>query len=102
MTKNQVHEWHEQIDSRTKRYIRGYWDSRSWRFSILDKELQAWVPVDNPSLELWQSLRDVIWRKYQRKRLPFKYVERLDALIVEMGGTVAEEEEYGGGERNKG
>ena len=90
MTKNQVHEWHEQIDSRTKRYVRGYWDSRNWRFSILDKEVQAWVPVETPSLELWQSLRDVLWRKYQRKRLPFKYIEHLDALITEMGGTVGD------------
>jgi hypothetical protein len=92
MTKNQVHEWHEQIDSRTKRYIRGYWDSRNWRFSILSKEEQAWVPVQDPSLELWQSLRDVLFRKYQRKRVPFKFIERVDAMIAEMGGTVNEDE----------
>jgi hypothetical protein len=89
MTKNQVHEWHEQIDSRTKRYIRGYWDSRAWRFSILSKEVQAWVPVENPGLDLWYSLRDVLFRKYQRKRVPFKFIVCVDEIIAELGGEPA-------------
>ena len=87
MTKNQIHEWREQGDDGVKRKFRGYWDSRAWRIGMLEPEDEDWKPVENPDLELWKSLRDVIWRKYQRKRLPYKFVEGLDKIIADLDGT---------------
>jgi hypothetical protein len=31
--------------------------------------------------ELWRELRDILWRKYQRKRCPWKYIEEIDKLL---------------------
>ena len=82
MTKNQVHEWHYTVSEGVKRYYRGYWNSREWRFSILDKEVRAWVPVEKPDLDLWEQLRDVLFRKYQRKRLSFSLLDGVDKILL--------------------
>lgn len=85
MTKNQVHEWHERTEDGRKRYVRGYWNSREWTFRVLDSGAEDWERVEKPDVELWTALRDVLWRKYQRKRLPFKFIERVDAVLEELG-----------------
>ena len=85
MTKNQYHEWRERAEDRSKRYVRAHWDSREWRFSVLLSEYEGdWVPIEKPNLENWEALRDVLWRKYQRKRLPFKHLESVDKMIAEL------------------
>ncbi|MDB6138067.1 MAG: hypothetical protein JWO94_1139 [Verrucomicrobiaceae bacterium] len=85
MTKNQQHEWRERGADGSKRYIRGYWDSRQWRFTVLHSEYEGdWEPIETPSLEQWEMLRDLLWRKYQRKKLPFKYLENIDKILVEV------------------
>lgn len=86
MTKNQVHEWHEFVPEFGKRYYRGYWDSRAWRFSVLDKEIRAWVPVEKPDLELWEKLRTVLFNKYQRRRLHIRLLESVDKILAELRG----------------
>lgn len=84
MTKNQTHEWHENTDE-GKRYIRGYWNSREWTFATLEPGADEWVRVARPDAALWTALRDVLWRKYQRKRLPWKFIERVDAELEKLG-----------------
>ena len=85
MTKNQYHEWRERAEDRSKRYVRAHWDSREWRFSVLFSEHEGdWEPIEKPNLENWEALRDVLWRKYQRKRLPFKHIESVDKIIAEL------------------
>lgn len=86
MTKNQVHEWHERCEETgRRRYIRAYWNSREWRFATLEPGADDWARVEQPSAGLFVALRDVLWRKYQRKRIPFKFVERVDAILEAMG-----------------
>ena len=93
MTKNQVNEWHEFLPDIGKRYYRGYWDSRAWRFSILDKEVRAWVPVEKPELDLWEKLRVILFNKYQRKRLHYRLLESVDKVIADMRAELPEASE---------
>lgn len=90
MTKNQIHEWRERDDDGTKRYYRGYWNSREWTFAVLEPEADDWEKIEQPTLAVCKSLRDVIFRKYQRKRLPHKFVAHLDEIIEEMESTQPE------------
>lgn len=85
MTKNQIHEWHDRSEDGRRRYVRGYWNSREWTIRVLDKDLEQWVLVEKPSVELWVALRDVLWRKYQRKRLPVKFIQKVDAILEDLG-----------------
>ena len=87
MTKNQVHEWHERREDGKKLYYRGYWNSREWRMGILEPEIEGWQPVEVPTPEMWLALRDVLFRKYQRKRVPPKMVLRVDAILAGFGIT---------------
>ena len=52
-----------------------------------------WEPIEKPTLENWEALRDVLWRKYQRKRLPFKYLEGVDKIIADLKEAEGTEEE---------
>ncbi len=87
MSKNQVHEWHERREDGKKLYYRGYWNSREWRMGILEPEIEGWQPVEVPTPEMWLALRDVLFRKYQRKRVPHKMVLRVDAILAGFGIT---------------
>jgi hypothetical protein len=44
-------------------------------------------PVEVPTPEMWLALRDVLFRKYQRKRVPHKMVLRVDAILAGFGIT---------------
>jgi hypothetical protein len=48
--------------------------------------------VEYPSVELWVALRDVLFRKYQRRRVPVKFVERVDAILADLGVDVTKSE----------
>lgn len=85
MTKNQIHEWHDRTEDGLRRYVRGYWNSREWTIRVLNKEEGEWQLIENPSVELWLALRDVLWRKYQRKRLPVKFIQKVDAILEDLG-----------------
>jgi hypothetical protein len=85
MTKNQIHEWHERGEDGRKRYYRGYWNSREWTLRALDSDTGEWQDVPQPPVELWLALRDVLWRKYQRKRLPFRFIESVDDILENLG-----------------
>lgn len=88
MTKNQIHEWHDRLEDGRRRYVRGYWNSRVWTFRVLLPESEDWELVEKPDADLWLALRDVLFRKYQRKRLPFKHLASVDTVLEEMGVPV--------------
>jgi len=89
MTKNQIHEWHERIEDGRKQYIRAHWNSRAWCFQVAHPDGERWMPME-PTTERWLELRDLLFRKYQRKKLPWKYVEDLDKMLEKMGVPVGE------------
>lgn len=92
MTKNQIHEWRERTEEGKRNYHRARWDSRQWRFSFLEDGAEEWVTVDQPTAEIYQSLRGVLWNKYQRRRLPFKYIEGIDSILKDEFGIETEGE----------
>jgi|JI6StandDraft_1071083.scaffolds.fasta_scaffold02014_7 hypothetical protein len=89
MTKNQIHEWHERIEDGRKQYIRARWNSREWVFHLAHPDGEAWSPMQ-PTLETWLALRDVLFRKYQRKRLPIKHLQTVDTVLEDLGWRVNE------------
>jgi hypothetical protein len=93
MTKNQVHEWHENREDGKKRYFRAHWNSRNWQFRKTEPEDEDWVAVEKPSAQLWLDLRDVLFRKYQRKRVPYKLLITVDAILESMGVSVDAQKE---------
>jgi hypothetical protein len=41
----------------------------------------TWTDMKPPTEEVLRALREIIWNKYQRKRLPWARVAELDRLL---------------------
>lgn len=60
-----------------------------WRLECVPKVGRAerddveWVRVPFQR-DHWVTLRDVLWRKYQRKRCPWRLIEEIDKLLIDM------------------
>ncbi len=86
MTKNQSHEWHEYDPEEGQRYFRASWDARlrEWRLQTTLKSEPEWHAIDRPSVEIWEKLREILWCKYQRKRVPHKLLLTVDAILEDV------------------
>lgn len=87
-----VHVWQTRTEEGLKREVRAERFGGQWRFQAQVKGESAWTYYDSPLLEDLVEARDIVWRKYQRKRLPWKDVESLDEMIKQRGGVPPEEE----------
>jgi hypothetical protein len=87
---SQVHEWRERNEEGRVRIVRAGWDGRRWNFTDTFKDAPDWNTLTNPPLEDYEALRDVLWRKYQRKRLPWRFIEDLDKFLEKFRGPATE------------
>ena len=77
------HEWRERVEEGV-RYFKAEHHAGRWAFFTLLKGEDDWTPIETPDVELWKLLRDLLWRKYQRKRCPWRLVEDIDKRLEEM------------------
>ena len=82
-----VHVWQTRTPEGLKREVRAERFAGQWRLQAQVKGESQWTYYDSPLLEDLVELRDIVWRKYQRKRLPWSDVESLDVLIRDRGGV---------------
>lgn len=80
----QRHEWKEETDEGI-RHFRGVYHSKKWKFSTAMKgsrrEPAVWENIEEVTDAHWEALRDVLFKKYQRKRCPWKLVEGIDKIL---------------------
>lgn len=76
-----VHTWKTKTEDGIKREVRAEKFAQQWRIQAQLKGEEHWTYYDTPLLEDLIELRDVLWRKYQRKRLPFEDVAAIDEMI---------------------
>lgn len=92
---SQTHEWRERTEEGRVRIVRAGWDGRMWNFTDTFKDAPDWSEIEKPSLEDMEALRDVLWRKYQRKRLPWRFVEDIDKFLEKMRPPAIAEDSTG-------
>ena len=83
-----VHEWKSTDAEGEKREIRAEKFGSKWRIQAKLKSEEDWTYYGTPLLEDLVELREVLWRKYQRKRLPFEDIAAVEQLIKERGGKL--------------
>ncbi|MEY5026770.1 MAG: hypothetical protein RLZZ244_2298 [Verrucomicrobiota bacterium] len=76
-----IHVWKNRTPEGEKREVRAERFGGRWRFQSKTQSESVWTYFDHPSLEDLEELRDILWRKYQRKRLPYDDVASIDALL---------------------
>jgi hypothetical protein len=80
----QRHAWREATDDGL-RFYRASYHGDTWTLQSQLKGEEEWTSHDPISIEEWRTLRDILWRKYQRGRCPWKLVEKIDQLLEEPG-----------------
>jgi len=85
-----VHTWKTKTEEGDKREVRAEKFGGQWRIQAKLKSEEKWTYYDDPLLEDLIELRDVLWRKYQRKHLAWEDVTAIDKLIRDRGGEVPE------------
>ncbi len=88
----QRHSWREHTEQGI-RFYRASHQSTNWTLQSQLKE-EEWQLHDPISGEEWGKLREVLWRKYQRGRCPWKLIERIDRQLEDLaeGGPDSTEE----------
>ena len=77
----EAHEWFENTDD-GKIYYRANFIGGRWTImTTTQKRDPVWTDIKEPSQDVWRELRDIVWKKYQRKRCPWERVADLDKRL---------------------
>jgi len=80
------HIWTEKDEEGRKREVRVTKFGGNWKFQSKVKGDEQWTYYDVPLMADLLELRDIVFRKYQRRRASAEDVESLDKLIKERQG----------------
>jgi hypothetical protein len=86
MNNRNTHVWKSTTEEGEKREVRAEKFGGRWRIQAKLRGEEAWTYYDAPPLADLLELHDVLWRKYQRKRLPFEDVAAVEKMIRDLGG----------------
>lgn len=75
------HIWTEKNEEGRKREVRVIKFGGNWKFQAKLKDDERWTYYDVPLMEDLLTLRDIVFRKYQRRRASVEDVASLDKLI---------------------
>lgn len=79
------HIWTEKDDDGRKREVRVTKFGGEWRFQAKYADEPEWTYYDRPLQNDVAELRDLVFRKYQRRRASFEDLESLDRLLRTYG-----------------
>ena len=75
------HIWKEKDGDGRKREVRVTKFGGEWKFQAKFADEDNWTYYDRPRLEDLAELRDVVFRKYQRRRASAEDVDSVDNLL---------------------
>jgi hypothetical protein len=81
------HIWTEKDADGRKREVRVTKFGGVWRFQAKAADEPDWTYYDRPLLEDLLKLKDVVFRKYQRRRASSEDVQSIEKLLREYEGT---------------
>jgi hypothetical protein len=77
------HEWRERTEDGEIRFVRASKHGGAWGIQSRLKSEEHWTAHDPIELSDLEQLRDLIWRKYQRRRASYEDVQQIDDLIAD-------------------
>ena len=79
-----LHDWRERTESGENRLWRATKHGGRWEFmSRLQRSEEGWTKHESPSASELRQLREVLFNKYQRRRIPWEDVVQIDGMIEE-------------------
>ena len=83
-----THVWKTKTEAGEKREVRAEKFGKQWRLQAKLKSEERWTYYDTPLLEDLVELREVLFKKYQRKHLSWEDIAAIEKMIAERGGPV--------------
>ena len=77
------HIWREKNAEGRQREVRVTKFGGVWRFQSKHSDEETWIYSDRPALEDLRALRDIIFRKYQRRRASAEDLASVEKLLRE-------------------
>ncbi len=93
MSNRNVHVWKSVTAEGAKREVRAEKFGGKWRIQAKVKGDERWTYYDVPEMDDLLELHDILFRKYQRKRLAHSDVLDVEKMIRDRGGKIAPVEE---------
>lgn len=78
------HGWTQRTDDGEKREVRAVKTQGRWRLQSKLKHDETWTYHDVPERADLEELRDILWRKYQRRRASHEDVLLADQMLAEL------------------
>ncbi|MEM9282269.1 MAG: hypothetical protein AAGA96_10610 [Verrucomicrobiota bacterium] len=75
------HEWHDRAEDGEQIYYRAQIHAGKWEFFSTRKSDPEWEKREAFTVAELEALREVLWNKHQRRRVPLKHVEQVDRMI---------------------
>ncbi|MEM9478238.1 MAG: hypothetical protein AAGA58_01110 [Verrucomicrobiota bacterium] len=76
-----THEWRETTPEGETRYYQALHHGGGWQVRSRLKNEEEWQNHEPPTPGDLHVLRDLLWRKYQRRRCPWEDVDQIDKMI---------------------
>ena len=79
-----IHDWKDRTDTGENRLWRATKHGGDWKFmSRLQKSEEGWTTHEKMEIEDLKLFREVLFNKYQRRRIPWEDVLTIDKMIEE-------------------
>jgi len=75
------HEWFENTDEGKVYYRANFIGGRWTIMTTMMKRNPVWTDLREVPTVVWQELRQIVFNKYQRKRIPWERVAELDRIL---------------------
>ena len=81
------HVWRVTTEEGDKREVRAVKFAGQWKIQSKLRDDPGWTYHDKPTTADLEALRDLIFRKYQRRRASYDDLQAVDRLISEQQGA---------------
>ena len=78
------HGWTQRTEDGEKREVRAVKTQGRWRLQSKSKGEENWTYHDEPLRTDLEELRDILWRKYQRRRASHEDVLLADRMLADL------------------
>ena len=82
-----THIWKNITAEGEKREVRAEKFGKRWRIQAKCRHDLSWTYYDDPLMADLIELRDVLFRKYQRKHLSYEDLAAVEKMITDRGGS---------------
>jgi hypothetical protein len=79
------HVWTERTDDGVKREVRATWFGRNWRLQSKRSDEEHWTYHERPPREDLVTLKELIERKYRRRRATIDELSAVKKLVQQDG-----------------